>query len=251
MSELHSLLPLVNSAISHARHMVELGCSLLNDPNSFPDEMRRLRRDLPFLLKKILSAFRGSEALADELRHALTCLEEDTCEIADWVMNSAEELRQLQHAAHNSTDRADASLRHGEAIASTHANYQRRRNVAMETCNRFYITANQICTAVDKEAARQSALSKEVLAAERREVEGTKPMATPKNKPLRGKGRPKGGGTPQTDLKLYQDWQAAKRTTGISKQEFVRERGLDPEEGFASLERGRKASPSNRRTSGK
>jgi hypothetical protein len=61
-----------------------------------------------------------------------------------------------------------------------------------------------------------------------------------------GKGaKSKRGRKPKTDkakardVKLYRDWKAAHGTTGISKAEFLHERGL-PETDLAAIERGRK-----------
>jgi hypothetical protein len=53
------------------------------------------------------------------------------------------------------------------------------------------------------------------------------------------KGRPAGSKTRAHDLKLYSNWKAARRETGVTKAEFLRERGL-PESDFAAIERGRK-----------
>jgi hypothetical protein len=39
-------------------------------------------------------------------------------------------------------------------------------------------------------------------------------------------GRPPGGRTAVEDLKLFDDWKAAQRATGITKAEFLKERGL-------------------------
>jgi hypothetical protein len=53
------------------------------------------------------------------------------------------------------------------------------------------------------------------------------------------RGRPLGGKTAKRDRKLYLDWKAAHRSTGISKAEFLRERGL-LETDLSAIERGRK-----------
>jgi hypothetical protein len=55
----------------------------------------------------------------------------------------------------------------------------------------------------------------------------------------RKRGRPAGGKTKEKDSKLYSDWKAARRETGLTKAEFLRERGL-PESDLAAIERGRK-----------
>jgi hypothetical protein len=62
-----------------------------------------------------------------------------------------------------------------------------------------------------------------------------------RNKSKGNRGRPKGSQTRKDDLKLWGDYQAAHNTTGVSKPEFIRNRGLDAEEGLAALDRGRKA----------
>jgi hypothetical protein len=61
------------------------------------------------------------------------------------------------------------------------------------------------------------------------------------NAPKRKRGRPEGSATRDDDLKLWRDWEAAHRQTKCTKTEFVLNRGLDPVEGMAALERGRKA----------
>jgi hypothetical protein len=55
------------------------------------------------------------------------------------------------------------------------------------------------------------------------------------------RGRPAGSKTQEQDCNLYSDWKAAHRETGMTKAEFLRERGL-PERELASIERGRKHS---------
>jgi hypothetical protein len=82
------------------------------------------------------------------------------------------------------------------------------------------------------------------------ELSPTRGIKKKQSKPKRGRGRPEGSETRKNDLKLWHDYQAAHRTTRISKAEFVRERGLDAEEGLAALERGRKAPKEPREDSG-
>src|SRR5262249_24524199 len=55
----------------------------------------------------------------------------------------------------------------------------------------------------------------------------------------RKKGRPAGSKTKAQDLKLYLDWKPANHETGMTKQEFLRARGL-PMSDLAAIERGRK-----------
>jgi hypothetical protein len=52
------------------------------------------------------------------------------------------------------------------------------------------------------------------------------------------RGRPPGSPTAQTDNKLFADWKAAHASTGTSKAQFLRERGL-PETDLYAIERGR------------
>lgn len=54
----------------------------------------------------------------------------------------------------------------------------------------------------------------------------------------RPRGRPRGSDSAANDLKLYLDWKAANRTTGITKSEFLRERGLLATD-IDAIERGR------------
>jgi hypothetical protein len=65
-----------------------------------------------------------------------------------------------------------------------------------------------------------------------------KPGATEESR-KRKRGRPAGGKTQARDRPLYLDWKAANRRTGITKAEFLRERGL-PASDLAAIERGRK-----------
>jgi hypothetical protein len=57
----------------------------------------------------------------------------------------------------------------------------------------------------------------------------------------RKRGRPSGSRTKAHDCKIYEDWKAARRESGITKSEFVHEKGL-PESELAAIERGRKHS---------
>jgi hypothetical protein len=61
------------------------------------------------------------------------------------------------------------------------------------------------------------------------------------------RGRPAGSTTQAQDLKLYSDWKAAYGVTGMTKAEFLRERGLPATE-LAAIERGRKQSTKKSRT---
>jgi len=70
-------------------------------------------------------------------------------------------------------------------------------------------------------------------------------------KPKRGRGRPKGSQTRDGDVKLWKDYEAAKRTKGSTKSDFVRDRGLKDSEGLAALERGRKAVNDREQRAGK
>jgi hypothetical protein len=54
----------------------------------------------------------------------------------------------------------------------------------------------------------------------------------------RRRGRKQGSKTSDTDTRLYHDWKAAYQATGITKAEFLRERGL-PQTALAAIERGR------------
>jgi len=59
-----------------------------------------------------------------------------------------------------------------------------------------------------------------------------------RGKVRRRRGRPRGSSTAANDRKLFEDWRDANATTGITKAEFVRERGR-PETDVAAIERGR------------
>ncbi len=54
----------------------------------------------------------------------------------------------------------------------------------------------------------------------------------------RKRGRPQGGPGAERDYKLYLDWKAAERATGIRKRDFLRARGLS-ESDLKAIERGR------------
>jgi hypothetical protein len=54
----------------------------------------------------------------------------------------------------------------------------------------------------------------------------------------RKRGRPPGGASAVEDLRLFDDWKAAQRATGITKAEFLRERGLSKDY-LRAMERGR------------
>jgi hypothetical protein len=71
-----------------------------------------------------------------------------------------------------------------------------------------------------------------------KEVAGQREDAGESRNPRRRRGRPPGSATAAIDHKLYHDWKAAHRATGIMKAEFLRERGL-PESDLAAIERGR------------
>jgi hypothetical protein len=67
-------------------------------------------------------------------------------------------------------------------------------------------------------------------------------------KPRRG--RPAGSKTQELDSKLYLDWQAAQRENGITKAQFLHERGL-PDSYLAAIERGRKRAKTKNRSGNK
>jgi hypothetical protein len=68
-------------------------------------------------------------------------------------------------------------------------------------------------------------------------------------KAKRQRGRRPGSPTANADTRLYRDWRAAHDATGITKAEFLRERGL-PAKDMAALERGR-ANVRRKRRSGR
>jgi len=73
------------------------------------------------------------------------------------------------------------------------------------------------------------------------------PEGKPREKEAkRRRGRPKGSNTAKRDLRLYRDWKAANAATGITKAEFLQERGL-PESELSAIERGRKQADSKRK----
>jgi hypothetical protein len=59
-----------------------------------------------------------------------------------------------------------------------------------------------------------------------------------RGKVRRPRGRPRGSDSAAYDRKLFEDWTEAKATTGMTKPEFLRARGL-PEKELAAIERGR------------
>jgi hypothetical protein len=65
-------------------------------------------------------------------------------------------------------------------------------------------------------------------------------------KPKRSRGRPAGSATTERDLQLYRDWKTAHQATGITKSEFLREKGL-PESDLSAIERGRAQARRKRR----
>jgi hypothetical protein len=64
-------------------------------------------------------------------------------------------------------------------------------------------------------------------------------MTNKSGKGRRRRGRPRGSATAASDLKRYQDWKDANSATGITKKEFVRERGLSEKDDLDAIERGR------------
>jgi hypothetical protein len=66
----------------------------------------------------------------------------------------------------------------------------------------------------------------------------------------RRRGRPAGSKTQEQDSKLYSDWKAAQRENGISKAQFLHERGL-PESCLDAIERGRKRAKTKNRSGNK
>jgi hypothetical protein len=65
-------------------------------------------------------------------------------------------------------------------------------------------------------------------------------------KPQRSRGRPAGSDTADRDLQLYKAWKTAHQATGITKAEFLREKGL-PESDLSAIERGRARAKPRRR----
>lgn len=76
------------------------------------------------------------------------------------------------------------------------------------------------------------------------------PEGGKRTKPKRTRGRPQGSITRKSDLKLWSDYRAACRTAKVTKAEFIRDRGLDSEEGLAALDRGRKATKTSPKDAG-
>jgi hypothetical protein len=150
MSSFDSVREALEAALGCAGRIAELSHSLVNRQDWFRDELRRLRRDLPHLIRKALAAFPGDEHLADDLRHELACLEEDAAGMAEWAGGAADELRRLFEAIGPD---GDASLRYGQAVEEAGQECLRQRQVVLESCNRAYGVAARVCTAADRTAA--------------------------------------------------------------------------------------------------
>ena len=63
----------------------------------------------------------------------------------------------------------------------------------------------------------------------------SRPIVTTQRRPGRRSAKEANPNRYKADLKFYRDWQAS----GLSQREFVRERGLNHEEGVKSIGRGK------------
>jgi hypothetical protein len=94
------------------------------------------------------------------------------------------------------------------------------------------------------EARRAAALRQQAPPLDAEGTTSPQGAASPKRR-----GRKRGSKTADKDTQLFLDWKAAHRTTGLTTEEFVRERGL-PASALSAIERGR-ANVKRRRKAGR
>jgi hypothetical protein len=154
MSPFDQLKAPLDHVLDCARRLVDLSFALLNGQEHFDDDVRRLRRDLPHLIQKALAAFRGDERGAADLKHELSCVQEDTSAMVQWVECTTAELRRLFAAS--GTD-GEAAMRYGQASAKSFRDIERYRHAVVESCNRAFTEAIRICAAAEEEEKKRSA----------------------------------------------------------------------------------------------
>jgi hypothetical protein len=141
-------------AINCAQRIVDISMNVLNNLAAFGDDLRRLRRDLPHLNSQVMTAFRGSEPLAADLRHELRCLEQDAVEMADWAAKVADELDQMRATFNPSTIVADNQRYNDKQFQAT-TKYIQYREIVSKSCDRARQTAIRVCAAADQAARTQ------------------------------------------------------------------------------------------------
>ena len=178
MSSFDLLSVSLGRALDCARRIAESSGASLNGLHEPQNEIRRLRRDLPHLNQQVMAVFAGDERLADDLRQELTCVEDAGCQMADWVILTQKELRELLAAGR--TD-PDAYMRFGPANHEAHEEYGRQRQAVLESCERAYLVSHRVCSAIDKASiARPTVAARNPVAASGFPLPGNDPTAIPK-----------------------------------------------------------------------
>jgi hypothetical protein len=210
-----------------------LSIAQLNGPEHFSDESRRLHRDLPHLIAKAMSALRGHEQFAPDLKHELECVEEDVFEMFTWAKHAANELQKL--FVDSSTD-AEAYLQYGETLEKTMRLAETHRQAVQESCNRADMLANRICSAalnllktkqIEGPAAPHDEGRAKVAQGDEQTIE--------KRSQRRGR-KPDPSIDPKADKRIADAW-----TTGAYRKyaDLARELGIEQREVSLAIERHR------------
>jgi hypothetical protein len=140
---LAALLSAVGRFDDCAREISYVGISILSDPESFSEKLRRLRRDLPYLNQQALANIPTDEPLAAKLQHELACAEEDALRMADWAVSAQAELERLLRS-YTPSSSPDAAERFGQAQNQAFAKAGGLQQAIFVSCNCALETVNAI-----------------------------------------------------------------------------------------------------------
>lgn len=151
MSSFDLLREPLENALSCARRIAEVSIYQLNYDDSWRQEFRFLRDDLPYLIEKVAAAFPGDQHHTNDLKPLLSRLKEDALGMAAWAVRARDELHESFKACTPATA-AEASPRYGEARDRIFREAEQRRQDILASCNRAHDTATRIRAATDREA---------------------------------------------------------------------------------------------------
>ena len=135
MSSFNQFKEAFDAVLNAARRITDLSIGLLQNHHclslsTFPDDLRRLRRDLPHLVEEAIAAFPGRQQSVANLNHNLRCVLEDADGMAKWADSTSVELAKLFVAPGDNAD-----LRYAGVKENAFKEAERYRQAVLKSCN--------------------------------------------------------------------------------------------------------------------
>jgi hypothetical protein len=142
----------LNEFLDSASRSGQLGLPSLHGHRSRSDQFEVERRDLPFLIDQVLTAFHGSERDAAKLRHELNCVTADVIRMIEWAVPAHAELERLESFIYTAGCTPDDAQNYYRAKDQAFTDAARLQLRIIKSCNRARARAQAVCEAADRAA---------------------------------------------------------------------------------------------------